>query len=109
MIRFDQRYIGPDGAGPSLSEGAVGEGAALSGAAASPARRPAAGIASGPRGEEGAALQEQLREAALRNRLPILGPNVEGFVNYVSEWWHFSFTVSDPAPYDIPLEQWRSR
>ena len=34
-------------------------------------------------GEEGAALQEQLREAALRNRLPILGPNVEGFVNYV--------------------------
>ncbi|MEX0983817.1 MAG: acetate--CoA ligase family protein [Actinomycetota bacterium] len=34
-------------------------------------------------GDEGAALQEQLREAALRHRIPVLGPNVEGFVNYV--------------------------
>jgi acyl-CoA synthetase (NDP forming) len=34
-------------------------------------------------GEEGRALQAQLREAALRNRIPVLGPNVEGFVNYV--------------------------
>jgi acyl-CoA synthetase (NDP forming) len=34
-------------------------------------------------GDEGRALQEQLRETALRHRLPVLGPNVEGFVNYV--------------------------
>jgi D-alanyl-D-alanine dipeptidase len=29
-----------------------------------------------------------------------------GFVNYVDEWWHFSFKVSDPMPFDLPLEQW---
>ena len=34
-------------------------------------------------GDEGRALQAELREAALRNRIPLLGPNVEGFVNYV--------------------------
>ena len=34
-------------------------------------------------GDEGRALQEELRTAALRNRIPVLGPNVEGFVNYV--------------------------
>ncbi|MES2304727.1 MAG: M15 family metallopeptidase [Gemmatimonadota bacterium] len=30
----------------------------------------------------------------------------EGFVNYESEWWHFSFAVPDPVPFDLPLEQW---
>ena len=34
-------------------------------------------------GDEGRALQEELRAAALRNRIPVLGPNVEGFINYV--------------------------
>src|SRR2546426_2177409 len=34
-------------------------------------------------GDEGRALQERLREAALRHHLPVLGPTVEGFVNYV--------------------------
>jgi acyl-CoA synthetase (NDP forming) len=34
-------------------------------------------------GKEGRDLQERLREAAMRRRLPVLGPNVEGFVNYV--------------------------
>lgn len=34
-------------------------------------------------GEEGRALQDQLREAAERTGIPVLGPNVEGFVNYV--------------------------
>ena len=29
-----------------------------------------------------------------------------GFVNYVDEWWHFSFEVPDPMPFDIPLERW---
>lgn len=33
-------------------------------------------------GEEGRVLQAELREAALRHRIPLLGPNVEGFVNY---------------------------
>ena len=36
-------------------------------------------------GEEGRALQAQLRDAALRNKIPVLGPNVEGFVNYVDQ------------------------
>ncbi len=26
-----------------------------------------------------------------------------GFVNYVDEWWHFSFDVTDPMPFDLPL------
>lgn len=29
-----------------------------------------------------------------------------GFVNYVDEWWHFSFEVHDPMPFDLPLESW---
>lgn len=29
-----------------------------------------------------------------------------GFVNYVDEWWHFSFDVPDPVPFDLPLGQW---
>ena len=34
-------------------------------------------------GEEGRALQEELRAASSRTGIPVLGPNVEGFVNYV--------------------------
>jgi acyl-CoA synthetase (NDP forming) len=34
-------------------------------------------------GDEGRALQAQLRATALRYHLPVLGPNVEGFVNYL--------------------------
>ena len=30
----------------------------------------------------------------------------EGFVNYLSEWWHFSFNVPDPMPFDLPLDRW---
>lgn len=30
----------------------------------------------------------------------------EGFVNYENEWWHFSFDVADPVPFDLPLEAW---
>jgi len=29
-----------------------------------------------------------------------------GFVNYVDEWWHFSFDLADPMPFDLPLERW---
>ena len=32
-------------------------------------------------GDEGQALQDELRRKALKHGLPILGPNVEGFVN----------------------------
>src|SRR4029078_6432231 len=41
--------------------------------------------ASAEAGNEGGALQAELREAALRNKIPVLGPNVEGFVNYVDQ------------------------
>lgn len=30
----------------------------------------------------------------------------EGFVNYVNEWWHFSFPAPDPIPFDLPLDRW---
>lgn len=30
----------------------------------------------------------------------------EGFVNYVSEWWHFSYEVANPMPFDLPLDRW---
>ena len=36
-------------------------------------------------GPEGEALQEELRRKALKYHLPVLGPNVEGFVNYVDK------------------------
>jgi acyl-CoA synthetase (NDP forming) len=49
-------------------------------------------------GEEGRALQEQLREAARRNHIPVLGPNVEGFVNYVD---HVAPYGTTPPPHPI--------
>lgn len=27
----------------------------------------------------------------------------EGFVNYSMEWWHFSFVVEGPVPFDLPI------
>ncbi|MEP6589892.1 MAG: M15 family metallopeptidase [Gemmatimonadota bacterium] len=30
----------------------------------------------------------------------------EGFVNYANEWWHFSFALNDPVPFDLPLDGW---
>ncbi len=32
-----------------------------------------------------------------------------GFSNYSSEWWHFSFVVPDPLPFDLPLGAWQAR
>lgn len=29
-----------------------------------------------------------------------------GFTNYTSEWWHFSYPVPDPLPFDLPLAAW---
>ena len=29
-----------------------------------------------------------------------------GFVNYVDEWWHFTYALPRPVPYDLALERW---
>jgi acyl-CoA synthetase (NDP forming) len=48
-------------------------------------------------GEVGRALQEELRATAVRHRLPVLGPNVEGFVNYVERVAPYG-TTPPPEP-----------
>ncbi len=50
-------------------------------------------------GDEGRALQEELRAAALRVGIPVLGPNVEGFVNYVD---HVAPYGTVPPPNPVP-------
>ena len=55
-------------------------------------------------GEEGRALQDRLREAATRRRLPVLGPNVEGFVNYVERVAPYGTTPpADPVAGSISV------
>ncbi|TMK16642.1 MAG: CoA-binding protein, partial [Actinobacteria bacterium] len=55
-------------------------------------------------GEEGRALQAELRERALANRLPVLGPNVEGFVNYVDRVAPYGTTPpAEPVPGTISV------
>jgi acyl-CoA synthetase (NDP forming) len=55
-------------------------------------------------GEHGRALQEELRAAAIRNRIPLLGPNVEGFVNYVDHVAPYGTTPPpDPVPGSIAV------
>ncbi len=50
-------------------------------------------------GEEGRELQAELRAVALRHKLPVLGPNVEGFVNYVDKVAPYGTTPPpDPVP-----------
>lgn len=48
-------------------------------------------------GEQGRALQDELVRAAERTRIPILGPNVEGFVNYVDRSAPYG-TTPPPEP-----------
>ena len=48
-------------------------------------------------GEEGRALQDELTAAAARTGIPVLGPNVEGFVNYVDHVAPYG-TTPPPAP-----------
>ena len=48
-------------------------------------------------GDEGRALQAQLRATALRYHLPVLGPNVEGFVNYLDRVAPYG-TTPPPEP-----------
>jgi acyl-CoA synthetase (NDP forming) len=50
-------------------------------------------------GEEGRVLQQALREKALAHGLPVLGPNVEGFVNYVERVAPYGTT---PPPEPLP-------
>lgn len=39
-----------------------------------------------------------------RNRSVLVGAmEAEGFVNYEQEWWHFSFSVANPVPFDVPV------
>ena len=39
-----------------------------------------------------------------RNRSVLVDAmEAEGFVNYEQEWWHFSFEVSHPVPFDMPV------
>jgi zinc D-Ala-D-Ala dipeptidase len=40
--------------------------------------------------------------AANRQRL-VAAMAREGFQNYDQEWWHFSFAVTDPVPFDVPV------
>ncbi|MGH2578619.1 MAG: CoA-binding protein, partial [Actinomycetota bacterium] len=51
----------------------------------------------GEAGPEGMKLQEELRPIARRHRMPILGPNVEGFVNYVDRVAPYG-TTPPPEP-----------
>jgi acyl-CoA synthetase (NDP forming) len=48
-------------------------------------------------GDAGRALQAELRDAALRSGIPLLGPNVEGFVNYVDKVAPYG-TTPPPEP-----------
>ncbi len=50
-------------------------------------------------GTEGKALQAELRTVALKHQLPVLGPNVEGFVNYVDRVAPYGTT---PPPEPVP-------
>ncbi len=50
-------------------------------------------------GEEGRALQAELVEAAERTHIPVLGPNVEGFVNYID---HVAPYGTTPPPNPVP-------
>ncbi len=43
---------------------------------------------------------------AARRRQLVRAMAAEGFVNYENEWWHFSFAVDDPVPFDLPLGAW---
>ncbi|HET7870231.1 MAG TPA: acetate--CoA ligase family protein [Actinomycetota bacterium] len=51
----------------------------------------------GEAGPEGMNLQDELRAIARRHRMPILGPNVEGFVNYVDRVAPYG-TTPPPEP-----------
>ena len=51
-------------------------------------------------GEQGRALQDELCAAAARTGIPILGPNVEGFINYID---HVAPYGTTPPPTRSPV------
>ena len=42
-------------------------------------------------------------EVARNRSVLVEAMEAEGFVNYEQEWWHFSFGVADPVPFDVPV------
>jgi acyl-CoA synthetase (NDP forming) len=55
-------------------------------------------------GAEGRALQDELAATAARHGLPVLGPNVEGFVNYVEKVAPYGTTPPpDPVPGSVSV------
>jgi D-alanyl-D-alanine dipeptidase len=42
-------------------------------------------------------------EVARNRSVLVEAMEAEGFVNYLQEWWHFSFEVADPVPFDVPV------
>lgn len=55
-------------------------------------------------GPKGRALQEELARTAARHHLPVLGPNVEGFVNYVEKVAPYGTTPpAEPIPGSISV------
>lgn len=42
-------------------------------------------------------------EVAARRQRLVDAMAAEGFANYDQEWWHFSFEVPNPVPYDVPV------
>ena len=47
-------------------------------------------------------LRDQLRSYFASVRTPAVRDAMaaEGFVNYENEWWHFSYTVTNPVRFD---------
>lgn len=41
--------------------------------------------------------------ASNRQRL-VAAMQAQGFTNYDQEWWHFSYEVPDPVPFDVPVK-----
>ncbi|MEX0753699.1 MAG: acetate--CoA ligase family protein [Actinomycetota bacterium] len=55
-------------------------------------------------GDEGRELQRQLQEVAANHKMPVLGPNVEGFINYVDRVAAYGTTPPpDPIPGSISV------
>jgi D-alanyl-D-alanine dipeptidase len=41
--------------------------------------------------------------AAQNRRRLVAAMEAQGFSNYDQEWWHFSYVVTDPVPFDVPV------
>ncbi len=52
----------------------------------------------------GAAHTANATGTAQQNRQRLVAAmEAQGFSNYDQEWWHFSFAVPDPVPFDVPV------